>query len=225
MTDRQTTAGPLSIDVVSDVVCPWCFIGKRRLDRALASRPDLPVVVHWRPFQLDPTIPAGGMDRQEYMRRKFGDGERIAAMHSRIIEAGAEDGIAFRFDRIARSPNTLDAHRVIRWAQTANAQGTLVERLFTLYFVEGQDIGDHDVLRAAAGDSGLDGDQIAALLASDTDKDAVTEEIATAVRLGVSGVPCFILGGRYALSGAQPAEALVDAIEKTLETLGAEAGK
>lgn len=206
----------LVIDVVSDVICPWCFIGKRRLAAALAQRPDVAVTVNWRPFQLDPTIPDGGIDRKDYLRRKFGDDERIAALHDNVRAAAADTDIAFRFEAIERSPNTLDAHRLIRWAQPLGRQDEIVERLFSDYFLAGRDIGAHAVLAEAAASGGLDPTDVAARLATEEDKEAVRDEIATAARLGISGVPFFIFDGRYGVSGAQAPETLVEVIDKTL---------
>ena len=203
----------ITVDVVSDVVCPWCFVGKRKLEQALALVPELNVELNWRPFQLDPTIPQGGVSRREYMTKKFGP-EKIAAIHERLKDVGAEAGIPFALDKIERSPNTLDAHRVIRWAQPHGTQTSLVDRLFTLYFIEGADIGDRDLLAKLAGEHGLDAKAIRAALATNQDAVAVQQEIASAVRLGVSGVPFFILAGRFGVSGAQPPEVLADAIRK-----------
>jgi len=203
----------ITIDVVSDVVCPWCFVGKRKLEQALALVPKLKVELNWRPFQLDPTIPQGGVSRREYMAKKFGP-EKIATIHDRLKGVGAEAGIPFALDKIERSPNTLDAHRVIRWAQPHGAQTALVDRLFTLYFIEGADIGDRDLLAKVAGEHGLDAKAIRAALDTNQDAVAVQQEIASAVRLGVSGVPFFILAGRFGVSGAQPPEVLADAIRK-----------
>ncbi len=203
----------ITIDVVSDVVCPWCFVGKRKLEQALELVPELKVELNWRPFQLDPTIPQGGVSRLEYMTKKFGP-EKIATIHDRLKGIGAEAGIAFAFDRIERSPNTLDAHRVIRWAQPHGTQTALVDRLFTLYFIEGADIGDRDLLAKLAGEHGLDAKAIRAALDTNQDAAAVQQEIASAVRLGVSGMPFFILAGRFGVSGAQPPEVLADAIRK-----------
>jgi predicted DsbA family dithiol-disulfide isomerase len=203
----------LTIDVVSDAVCPWCFVGKRRLEAALESLPGLPVEIRWRPFQLDGTIPQGGISREEYLTRKFG-AERAKDMYARLEGVGEEAGISFAFDRIARSPNTLDAHRVIRWSQPTGRQDELVERLFNAYFVEGGDIGDRDLLAKIAGDCGLDVAMTRARLDTDADLAEVKEEIAVAQRIGVTGVPFFILGGKYAVAGAQPAEALATAIQK-----------
>ena len=215
MSDATSTEPTsISIDVVSDAVCPWCFVGKRNLEAALASLGDAKVEVRWRPFQLDATIPQGGMSRKEYLTRKFGP-DGYGKMNQRLIDMGKERGIAFAFDRIERSPNTLDAHRVIRWAQSSGKQDALVERLFKLYFEEGRDIGDRELLADTAAEVGLDRAQVRAMLETETDKDAVQEEIATAQRLGVSGVPFFIFGGKYALSGAQPPQAIAQVIEKT----------
>jgi predicted DsbA family dithiol-disulfide isomerase len=203
----------LEIDVVSDVVCPWCYLGKRKLDAAMKQVDKFAYDVRWRPFQLDPTIPPEGMDRTEYMSRKFGP-EKIAAIHARLEEAGKEEGIAFAFDKITRSPNTLDAHRLIRWVQSSGKQSEIVERLFSLYFVEGQDIGDRQVLIEVARQAGLDADLITRLLIESVDTIPVQEEMSTAARMGISGVPFFIFGGKYAVSGAQPVDALVGVIWK-----------
>jgi len=203
----------ITVDVVSDIVCPWCFVGKRKLEQALALVPELKVELNWRPFQLDPTIPQGGVSRREYMEKKFGP-EKIAAIHDRLKGVGAEAGIPFALEKIERSPNTLDAHRVIRWAQPKGTQTALVDRLFTLYFIEGADIGDRDLLAKLAGEHGLDAKAIRAALDTNQDAVAVQQEIASAVRLGVSGVPFFILAGRFGVSGAQPPEVLADAIRK-----------
>lgn len=203
----------LEIDVVSDVVCPWCYLGKRKLDAAMKQVDKFACDVRWRPFQLDPTIPPEGIDRAEYMSRKFGP-EKIAAIHARLEEAGKEEGIAFAFDKITRSPNTLDAHRLIRWAQSSGKQSEIVERLFSLYFVEGQDIGDRQVLIDVARQAGLDTDMITRLLIEGVDTIPVQEEMSTAARMGISGVPFFIFGGKYAVSGAQPVDALVGVIWK-----------
>ncbi len=203
----------LEIDVVSDVVCPWCFLGKRKLDAAMKQVPNFDYEVRWRPFQLDPTIPPEGKSRHEYMSAKFGQ-ERIAEIHKRLEQAGAEEGVAFAFDKITRSPNTLDAHRLIRWAQGSGKQSEVVDRLFTLYFCEGQDIGDREVLLRVAEEAGLDAATFARLYSEGVDIGTVREEISTAARMGVSGVPFFIFNGKYAVSGAQPVDALVGVIWK-----------
>ena len=197
----------LTIDVVSDVVCPWCYVGEKRLGLALADEQE-PVEIRWRPFQLDPTIPQGGLDRAEYMERKFGKGGRLKEVHDRLTALGAEVGIPFAFDRIRRAPNTLDAHRLIRWAASTGRQAEAVDRLFRAYFTEGLDVGDPAVLVPIARECGLDPERVATLLGGDDDSDAVKAEIAQAQALGVSGVPFFIFAGRLAVSGAQDVEVL-----------------
>ena len=204
---------PITIDVVSDVVCPWCFVGKRRLEAALKQEGE--VLVRWRPYQLDATIPAEGLDRKTYMRAKFRDVTRIADAHARLTALGAEAGIAFDFEGIKRSPNTLDAHRLIRFADEAGVADAVVERLFTDYFERGRDIGDREILVAAGRDCGLDPDALRARLATDEGAAETRREIEQAQKLGVSGVPFFIFASKFAVSGAQSeqvfAEALVEA--------------
>lgn len=207
----------VTIDVVSDAVCPWCFIGKKKLDMAMAATPGVIFDVRWRPYQLDATIPPGGMPRREYMARKFGE-DRLPAIHDKLREAGRDVGLAFEFDKIAVSPNTLDAHRLIRWAQSTGAQDAVVERLFSMFFLEGRDIGDAATLAEAAVDVGMEKAVVERLLTGDADADAVREEIAVAQRLGVTGVPFFIFDGRIGVSGAQPPEILQQAIAQALES-------
>lgn len=214
MTD-QPQRRSIAIDIVSDAVCPWCYIGKRNLEAALADLPELDVEVRWRPYQLDATIPPEGVDRQAYLQRKFG--ARVGEIYGRVKDAGAAAGIPFAFEDIGRSPNTLDAHRLIRWAASAGAQDAVVERLFRDFFIEGKDIGDRNVLIAAAQACGMDGAIVADLLAGDSDKESVREEIASAQNIGVTGVPFFILDGKFALPGAQPPDVLKRAIGKALE--------
>jgi predicted DsbA family dithiol-disulfide isomerase len=209
------------IDVVSDVICPWCFLGKRRLDAALARLDDLDVFVRWRPFMLDPTIPPEGLDRQDYMLAKFGP-ERLKTIHDPLIAAGEELGVPYDFDAITRTPNTLDAHRLIRWSHTVERQHETAERLFMAYWSEGQDVGDRDVLARCAGDAGINAAQIRELLDSDQDVAETRAEIQHASDMGVTGVPTFVLGQSYALSGAQPPEVLADAIGRVAKELAAE---
>jgi predicted DsbA family dithiol-disulfide isomerase len=209
------------IDVVSDVICPWCFLGKRRLDAALSRLDDLDVFVRWRPFMLDPTIPPEGLDRQDYMLAKFGP-ERLKTIHDPLIAAGEELGVPYDFDAITRTPNTLDAHRLIRWSHTVERQHETAERLFMAYWSEGQDVGDRDVLARCAGDAGINAAQIRELLDSDQDVAETRAEIQHASDMGVTGVPTFVLGQSYALSGAQPPEVLADAIGRVAKELAAE---
>ncbi|MBZ9759655.1 DsbA family protein [Mesorhizobium sp. CA8] len=209
----------ITVDVVSDVVCPWCFIGQKRLDKAIAAASGIDVHVRWRPFQLDPTIPQGGMDRRQYMLGKFGSEERIQQIHARIEPLGEAEGIHFAFGAIKVAANTLDAHRVIRWAGAAgeDVQNRLVRRLFQLNFEEGANIGDHAVLVKAAGEAGMDTSVVETLLPTDADVEAVRNEIATASRMGITGVPCFLLEGKYAVMGAQDADTLADAIRQVAQ--------
>jgi predicted DsbA family dithiol-disulfide isomerase len=217
----ESAERPIAIDIVSDVVCPWCFVGKRKLDKALEAFAQTPIEIRWRPFQLDPTIPPGGVDRKAYLEGKFRDPARIAEIHHRLEETGRELGIAFAFDKITRSPNTLDAHRLIRWAHSVGRQSEVKEDLFRLYFVEGVDIGDRDVLAHVGAANGLDGTLVARLLEDGSDIAAVEDEIASAVRLGVSGVPFFIFDSKFAVPGAQQTEVLVAAINKAREDTAA----
>jgi predicted DsbA family dithiol-disulfide isomerase len=201
------------IDVVSDVICPWCFLGKRRLDKALASLPDVETQVTFRPFFLDSTLPPEGMDRQRYMLAKFG-AERLKTIHDPLIAAGAEDGVPYAFDKITRTPNTLNAHRLSRWALVSGVQRTVMEALFMAYWSWGQDISDTKVLSTIATVNGLHGEDIANLLGTEADKKEVLEEAQLAQNIGVTGVPTFIINRKYGMAGAQPVEALVEMIKK-----------
>ena len=209
----------ITIDLISDAVCPWCYIGRKRLEQAEAELPDIAVEINWRPYQLDSTIPAEGADRKSYMLAKFGGPDRLRAAHQQVAAAGRSAGIDFDFEAITVSPNTLDAHRVIRWAASAGpgVQDRLVRRLFQLYFEEGANIGDHAVLVSAARDAGMDTAVVETLLPADADREAVQKEIAVAAQMGITGVPCFLLEGRYAVVGAQDPDTLADAIRKVSE--------
>ena len=193
----------MHIDIISDTICPWCFIGKRRLERALQSRPELEVQIGWRPFQLNPDMPSEGMARSEYLARKFGGSNRADKIYDSIRAAGLEEGIAFEFGRIGRAPNTIASHRLIRWAASAGVQHQVVEKIFERYFIRGDDIGDAAVLTAVAREAGMDGDLVAELLAGDADVELVRSEDNLARELGIAGVPCFIIERKYAISGAQ----------------------
>jgi len=211
---NSPASAPLTVDVVSDVVCPWCYLGKRRLEAAIALVPEIPIAVIWRPFQLDPTVPREGMDRKAYMIGKFGSLEAIAPAHERLVAMGREVGIDYRFDDMERAANTLDAHRLIRWAAAEGRQAEIVERLFRANFTEARDVGDRAVLSAIAGESGMDAAAVAARLATDEDLQSVQAEIEEAQRIGVTGVPCFIIDRKYAIAGAHPADAIAGAIRK-----------
>jgi predicted DsbA family dithiol-disulfide isomerase len=209
----EADPGEMKVDVVSDVVCPWCFVGKRRLDAALASSDASSVAVRWRPFQLDPTIPSEGLERRAYMRAKFRDDARLADVHARLSAIGAEVGIKFDFDAISRSPNTLDAHRLIRWAAASGVQEEVVKRLFSAYFEHGRDIGDRTVLTEIAAECGMDAEAVGRQFAGDDGVDAIRNEIAEAQEIGVTGVPFFIFASRFAVSGAQSADVLARALQ------------
>lgn len=206
MADRFT------IDVVSDVICPWCFLGKRRLDAALAAL-DMDVFIRWRPYMLNPTIPPEGLDRHTYLLNKFG-AEKVKTIHDPLIEAGKELDVPYHFDLITRTPNTLDAHRLIRWAHTVDRQNEMVERLFMAYWSEGKDVGDRDVLAHCAGEAGINAQQIRELLDTEQDVAETKAEIQHATNIGVTGVPTFILAQSYALVGAQSPAVLIDAISR-----------
>jgi len=205
----------MQIDVISDTVCPWCFIGKRRLMRAMALRPHIAFDVKWRPYRLDPTIPKTGMDRQAYMRAKFGDDPmKIVEMYKLITAEGAKDGIEFDFAAIQRRPDTLDSHRLIRWAEANGVQDEVVERLFIAYFENGEDIGDIRVLADIADLSGMDGVEVAEMLEGDTDSALVEREDQIAHEMGVTGVPAMIFGNKLAVSGAREPEMLAVVIDR-----------
>jgi len=203
----------VKIEMISDVICPWCFLGKRRLDKALALVPDIKVEVIYRPFFLDPNIPPEGLSRKAYMHSKFGDRD-LKAMHRPLEEAGKKDGVPYHFDKITRTPNTLDAHRLIRWAKqfVPDKQAEMKEALLCAYWRDGKDVGDHKVLGEIARSVGMDGREIMILLAQDTDKREVMEEVEHAYQLGVSGVPTFIIDNKFGIPGAQEVETLVQTI-------------
>ena len=211
----------MQIDFISDVVCPWCFIGKRRLARAMAMRPDILFSVKYRPYRLDPNVPREGVDRQLYLAARFPDGKGLAEAHRLIAAQGAKDGIAFDWGAIRKAPNSIDAHRLIRWAETQGVQDEVVERLFVGYFENGDDIGDIRVLADIADICGMDGSQIADLLESDTDVGIVEREDRLAHEMGVTGVPAMIFGGKIAVSGAREPEMLAMAIDKALDMANA----
>ena len=215
----------VQLDVVSDVMCPWCYIGKRRLEKALETVGDVEVEIQWRPFQLDATLPPEGKDRREYLETKFGGPERAKQIYSTIEQAGRDEGLDFNFPAIEVSPNTLDAHRVIRWAANEGeaVQGKLVERLFELFFMEGAHIGQHKVLIEAAKHAGMDESVVATLLDTDKDRDAVEKEIAVAQQMGVLGVPCFIINNKYAVMGAQEPDQIASAIRQAAEMVNVQA--
>ncbi len=220
MTDAQnldqpaSPAAPLRIDIVSDVVCPWCYIGKRRLERALETAGLDAVKIGWRPFQLNPEMPEEGQDRRSYLKMKFGGDGSGGSMYDAIQAAGTEERIPFEFSRIETQPNTVKAHRLIYYGGEQGCQDAVVEGLFIAYFTDGQNIGDTDVLVAVAVAAGLDGDATRAYLDSDEDADRIRNEDQVARQMGVQGVPCFIINRKYAVSGAQDPSVFLQIFEK-----------
>ena len=211
---------PVSIDVVSDVVCPWCFIGKHRLEKALALKPEIPVEVRYHPYFLNPWVPREGMDRKDYLTTKFGSPEGYGQIAQRVKQAAAAEGLTYASEKMARQPNTLDCHRLIRWAGEIGKAAEMKQRLMDLYFTEGADLSSPDVLAQAAADVGLDREQVHGWLASDRDIAAVEAQARSAQEAGINGVPFFILGGRYAISGAQAPEVLAEAIARAAAEAG-----
>jgi len=218
MSTLNMSMEPLTIDVVSDIVCPWCYIGKRRLERALAMRPDVPVEVRWRPFFLNPWVPREGIGRDQYLETKFGSVEAYKSIAKRVEAAAAQEGLVYALDKIARQPNTIDAHRLIRWAHERGDPAKMKQRLMELYFRDGADLTDREVLVQAAREAGLDPDEVRRDLASERDVAEVEAEAARANQAGINGVPYFIFGNKLGVSGAQSPEILASAIDKARET-------
>ena len=213
----------LHIDIYSDVICPWCYVGKRRLERALKTWDGVPVDIRWRPFQLNPTMPHNGMDRRQYLDAKFGSSAAAQTIYDQVSKAGTEEGIPFAFERIARTPNTFSAHRLVWLAGYQGKQDEVVEMLFRRYFVEGGDIGKIETLSQAAADAGLDRAAVETFLAGDGGIEAVQAEEAAGHHMGIRSVPYFVVNGVNALSGAQPPEQFLAAFRQI--EAGAAAGK
>jgi predicted DsbA family dithiol-disulfide isomerase len=214
MPDASNAITPVTIDVVSDVVCPWCFIGKRRLEKALALKPNIPVEVRYHPYFLNPWVPREGMARDEYLTTKFGSPDKYTAIAGRVAAAAAAEGLTYAVNKMKRQPNTLDCHRLIMWAQATGKAAQMKQHLMNLYFTEGADLSDRDVLVGAAAAVGMNADRIRELLASDVDVDTVESAANSAKDAGIDGVPTFILGGVAAVTGAQSPEVLANAIEQ-----------
>ncbi len=203
----------MRLDIFSDPICPWCFIGKRRLERALAARSGPKIEIHWRAFQLNPEMPAEGMDRQLYLELKFGGPTAAQRIYETIAEAGISEKITFEFNAIQRTPNTVNAHRLIRRAGAAGNQDAVVEALFQRYFLQGEDIGNTDLLVEIGEAAELEKDSLKDFLEGNDEADAVRAEDALARRTGIQGVPTFIFANRYALSGAHEPEVLLQMFE------------
>jgi predicted DsbA family dithiol-disulfide isomerase len=209
------------VDVFSDVICPWCLVGRHRFARAVEMLAGLhDVEITWKPFQLNPWMPAEGMERSAYRAAKFGSAERSSSMDGRLTAMARDEGIELAFDRIVRTPNTFDAHRLIWLANQRGCQIEVVDALFRAYFQEGRDVGDRSVLAALAAEAGLDADEVRAFLASDAGVAEVEEEESVGRSLGIDGVPFFLFEGKYGVSGAQPAEVMVDVIRQVVELEG-----
>jgi predicted DsbA family dithiol-disulfide isomerase len=209
---------PLPIDVVSDVVCPWCYVGKRNLEKAIALKPEIPVTVRFHPYLLNPWVPREGMSRDDYLVAKFGSVERYNANNQRVADAAAAAGLDYARDKIKRQPNTIDCHRLIAWAGDNGPR--MKQRLMTLYFSEGGDLSDREVLVKAAADCGLDADATRQRLATDEDVARIETEANQAHEAGINGVPFFIFGGLLAMNGAHPPEQLAQSIERAANELG-----
>lgn len=195
---------PIQIEVYSDTICPWCFIGKRRFEKALLERTQVQFDLTWMPFQLNPDMPPQGMGRQDYLALKFGDAQRAQDIYAPIEQAGLDEGIEFRFNAMQRTPNTLGSHQLIHFARRhALGQDQVVEGLFDAYFSRGEDIGDIDVLVDCAESAGMDGPSARQYLESGTDQTKVHAEDAMARQMGIQGVPYFVFNRKYAVSGAQ----------------------
>lgn len=207
----------ITVDIVSDVVCPWCYLGKARIEQAIANlEGEVAVDVNWRPYQLNPDLPPEGVDHKSYLAAKLGGQAAVDRAHEMLSNLGRESGITFNFDAVKISPNTLDAHRLLRWAaiEGREHQNRAADLLFKANFVDGRNVGDRAVLLDIAEEAGLDRAVVSTLLATDADKDTVTEEIGLAREMGVNGVPCFILDKKYAVMGAQSVEVLTNALRE-----------
>lgn len=224
----MTALKPLVIDIVSDVVCPWCYIGKHRIEEALALASDVPVEVHWRPFFLNPWVPREGISRDDYLTAKFGSADAYKGIAQRVTEAAADEGLVYRPDLVKRQPNTIDCHRLIHWAgrdPSGDKSAAMKQRLMELYFRDGGDLTERDVLVQAAADCGLDADDTRRRLATDEDVEVVSAQAQEAADKGIGGVPTYVFAGKYAVSGAQPPQQLARAIRQVSAEVNAAAAE
>eukprot|EP00919_Chromeraceae_sp_WS-2016_P056368 GHVR01133806.1.p1 GENE.GHVR01133806.1~~GHVR01133806.1.p1 ORF type:complete len:214 (+),score=41.22 GHVR01133806.1:187-828(+) len=196
----------IKLDIMSDPICPWCYIGKAHLDRALESEPDHPFAIEWHPFQLNPDMPADGMDRRAYLEGKFGGKDGAVRAYAPVVEHAEKAGLKINFEAMQRTPNTLNAHRLIHWAGIEGRQTAAVSALFKAYFVDARDIGDAEVLADIADGIEMDASVVTRLLATDEDMDVIRKRDTHSREMGISSVPTFIVGGRHAVPGAQPPE-------------------
>ena len=216
---------PLTIDIVSDVVCPWCYIGKHRIEEALKQVAEVPVEVHWRPFFLNPWVPREGISRDDYLTTKFGSVEAYKSIAGRVVAAAAEEGLSYRPELVARQPNTIDCHRLIHWAEAIGKAAEMKQRLMELYFRDGGDLTDINVLVQAAVDCGLDAEDVRRRLATDEDVALVSGNAQEAADKGISGVPTYVFAHKYAVSGAQDPQMLARAIRQVSAEINAQAAE
>src|SRR4051812_33723570 len=222
---RMSNLKPLIIDVVSDVVCPWCYIGKRRIEEALKLVPDVPVEMNYRPFFLNPWVPREGISREQYLTTKFGSVEAYKGIAGRVVAAAEQEGLSYRPDLVARQPNTTDCHRLIRWADSVGKAPEMKQRLMELYFRDGGDLTDMNVLVQAAADCGLDAEAVRKMLATDEDVELVSGQAQEAAEKGISGVPTYVFAQKYAVSGAQDPQMLARAIRQVSAEINAQAAE
>lgn len=210
----------MQINIISDTICPWCYIGERKFSQALKTitkeRPDISFEINWRAFQLSPDTPKEGVDRKKSLKRKFGDGDHARAIYENIRQAGADAGLQFNFEAQERTPNTLDSHRLIRWSNFDGCQAEVVEALFKAYFMEGRDIGKAEVLIEIARDNGMDGDLVGELLASDADEEVIRAEDRASREQGIGGVPAFVFDNMFTIGGAQETETFERILRKII---------
>ncbi|MEM1350860.1 MAG: DsbA family oxidoreductase [Pseudomonadota bacterium] len=211
-------ARTIKLDIISDPICPWCYIGKTHLDKALAHQPDHPFRIEWHPFQLNPDMPAEGMDRRAYLEGKFGGKEGAVRAYAPVVQHAEDAGLSIDFEGMKRTPNTINAHRLIHWAGLEGCQNAAVSALFEAYFVETRDIGDHEVLADVADSVGMDAAVVAKLLGTDADVEDVKSRDLHSRQMGVNSVPTFIVASKHAVPGAQPPELWAKVIEELTET-------
>jgi predicted DsbA family dithiol-disulfide isomerase len=221
----MTTLKPLTIDIVSDVVCPWCYIGKRRIENALKLVPDVPVEVNFRPFFLNPWVPREGISREEYLTTKFGSVEAYHGIAQRVVLAAGEEGLLYRPENVKRQPNTIDCHRLIHWAEAIGKAPEMKQRLMELYFRDGGDLTDVNVLVQAAADIGLEPEDVRKRLATDEDVSLISALAQDAANKGIQGVPTYVFAQKYAVSGAQDPAMLARAIRQVSEEVNAQAAE
>jgi predicted DsbA family dithiol-disulfide isomerase len=221
----MSTLKPLTIDIVSDVVCPWCYIGKRRIENALKLVPDMPVEVNFRPFFLNPWVPREGISREEYLTTKFGSVDAYKGIAQRVVMAADEEGLVYRPDNVKRQPNTIDCHRLIHWAEAIGKAPEMKQRLMELYFRDGGDLTDTNVLVQAAADIGLDAEDVRRRLSTDEDVALISALAQDAANKGIQGVPTYVFAQKYAVSGAQDPAMLARAIRQVSAEVNAEAAE